>query len=154
MCRRCWVLSGVLLLVIGILVYQFVIRGSVVPSADGRTAIVLSEGERDLVLSEMRGFLVAVQGILSASTRDDMDAAIEHARSVGLAAQEGVPPGLVGKLPLAFKELGFSTHQAFDQLALDAQQMRDAGVVQASMAELMQKCVACHAAYRLVTEQP
>jgi mono/diheme cytochrome c family protein len=152
MCRFGWILSGALALAVGILLYQFVIRGSVAPSPDGRTAIVLSEAERDLVLSEMRSFLVAVQGIVSATASDDFERVAEHARSVGMAAQTGVPAKLIGKLPLAFKELGFATHDGFDRLALDAQQVRDTAAVQPALAELLQKCVACHASYRLLAE--
>ena len=43
--------------------YVFVIRGSVAVSDDGRTAIVISAGERDLVLAEMRGFLESLEAI-------------------------------------------------------------------------------------------
>jgi hypothetical protein len=154
MCRFGWILSGILALAVGILLYQFLIRGSVVASPDGRTAVVLTEAERDLVLSEMRGFLVAVQGILSGVVDDDLESVAEHARAVGMASQSGVPTRLIGKLPLAFKRLGFSTHEGFDRLALDAAQMQDSGVVQPAVAELLQKCVACHASYRLVAEAP
>lgn len=152
MCRFGWILSGILALAVGILLYQFVIRGSVVASPDERTAVVLTEAERDLVLSEMRGFLVAVQGILSGAVNDDLESVAEHARAVGMASQNGVPTRLIGKLPLAFKRLGFSTHEGFDRLASEVVQVQDARLVQPAVAELLQKCVACHASYRLLAE--
>lgn len=152
MCRLSWILNIVLLALLGITLYQFVIRGSVAPSPDGRAAIVLTDAERNLVLSEMRGFLVAIQGISAAVVGGDVDGVVEHAKAVGMASSEGVPPALIGKLPLGFKKLGFATHRGFDQLALDIEQMGDAGLAQEKLATLMQNCVACHAAYRLTTE--
>lgn len=152
MCRLSWILNIVLLALLGITLYQFVIRGSVAPSPDGRAAIVLTDAERNLVFSEMRGFLVAIQGISAAVVGGDVDGVVEHAKAVGMASSEGVPPALIGKLPLGFKKLGFATHRGFDQLALDIEQMGDAGLAQEKLATLMQNCVACHAAYRLTTE--
>ena len=52
---------AVLLLVIAAMAYKFVVVGSVEPAPNGRTAIVLAEGERDFVLREMRGFGTYVQ---------------------------------------------------------------------------------------------
>ncbi len=66
---------------------------------------------------------------------------------------QGVPGTLMGKLPLEFKKLGFDTHTRFDQLALDAEQLGDPGHSLTQLAELMQNCVACHAAYRFEVEQ-
>jgi len=154
MCRFSRILNIVLLLMLVALVYQFMIRGSVAPSRDGRTAILLSDAERGLVLSEMRAFLVAVQGITDAAVKGDIDGVVEHARAVGMASSDGVPPALIGKLPLAFKKLGFATHRGFDQLAMDTEQMGEAGLATQRLAALMQNCVACHAGYRLTTESP
>ena len=74
------------------------------PASDGRTAILLTPGERDLVLTEMRGFLSAVQAITQAVVDQDAGRPPRplRARSGG-AAQQGVPASLVGKLPLEFK---------------------------------------------------
>jgi mono/diheme cytochrome c family protein len=149
MCKLCWILSLVLFLGIGFMGYTFIIKGETVVASDGRSAIELPEGERDLVLSEMRAFLAAAQGIISAANKDDMEAVAKHAKSVGLAAQKDVPASLMKKLPLGFKKLGRGTHQAFDQLALDASSLGDKGQTMEQLAELMQNCVACHAAYRI-----
>ena len=43
-------------LVIGGLVYLFFFKGSVATASDGRTAIILEQGEKDFILTEMRGF--------------------------------------------------------------------------------------------------
>jgi cytochrome c556 len=78
----------------------------------------------------------------------------KQAKSVGFAAQEGVPTSLMKKLPMEFKKLGMGTHKAFDQLAMDAADLGDKGQVLKQLGELMQRCVACHAIYRIDPEMP
>ena len=152
MCRLCWLLTGLFLASTLTLVYVFVVRGNTVPAADGRTAIVLSPGERDLVLGEMRDFLVAVQAIAAATVEDDVRGVADAARKVGAAAQQGAPASLVGKLPLGFKQLGFDTHTRFDQLAGNVKDFESTEPALADLAALMQNCTACHAAYRFEVE--
>jgi hypothetical protein len=152
--RLCWLLTLVFAVATAVLVYEFVIRGETVPASDGRTAILLAPGERDLVLSEMRAFLVALQEITQGVVDQDPTAVVTAARRVGAAAQHEVPASLVGKLPIEFKRLGFDTHGRFDQLALDTAQMGDTADVLADLAVLMQNCTACHATYRIDLEQP
>ena len=152
--RLCWLLTLVFAAATAALVYLFVIRGATLPASDGRTAILLAPGERDLVLGEMRMFLVALQEITQAVVDQDAAAAAAAARRVGAAAQQGVPASLVGKLPIAFKRLGFDTHSRFDRLALDAEQLGDPGQALTDLATLMQNCTACHAAYRIDLERP
>jgi hypothetical protein len=142
----------VLALAVAALLYVFVIRGATVPASDGRTAVLLAPGERDLVLAEMRDFLVALQQISQAIVEDDAQAAVQAARRVGAAAQQQVPASLAGKLPLAFKRLGFDTHQRFDELALNIEQFGDTGQALSGLATLMNNCTACHAAYRIDLE--
>ena len=148
----CWA-ALLLVLVLGWLGYKLVIVGETQPAADGRTAILLSPGERDLVLAEMRAFLQAVQGIAQAVSEGDPGAAAADARAVGAAAAAGVPVSLMAKLPLGFKQLGLATHGAFDQLALDAEQLGDLGHTQSQLAALLGNCVGCHAAFR-IDQQP
>lgn len=138
-----------LLIVIVAGAYQFLIRGSALKSADGRLVLQLEPGERDLVLTEMRGFLVSVQQIVKGVSENDLKLVAEYAKQSGRAAQAHVPASLMGKLPIAFKQLGFDTHARFDQLALDAGKAGDAGHVLAQLSTLMNNCVACHASYRI-----
>lgn len=153
MCRFCWGLVVLLLLLIGGMTYVFVWQGSVRPAADGRTAIVLAPGERALILAEMRAFVESIQQVTDGLAREDMETVVRAARKSGRAAQQQVPAPLMGKLPLAFKQLGLDTHQQFDQLALDAEQLGDPAHSLQQLGRLMQNCVACHATYRLETEQ-
>jgi hypothetical protein len=138
-----------LALALGIAAYLFVIRGSVAPASDGRTAILMEPAERDLVLAEMRAFLQSTQSILASVSTGELGPAAFAARQVGASARQGIPASLLGKLPLQFKTLGLDTHRRFDQLALNAEQMGDPEQTVHELGELLANCVGCHAAYRI-----
>jgi cytochrome c556 len=155
--RCCWLTSALALLfaiTTALLLYTFLWQGSVLPADDGRRAIMLESGERNLVLAEMRGFLQAVQRINAAIVQQDSNAAASAAKQVGVAAQQGVPATLMGKLPADFKLLGLDTHRLFDQLALDAEQLGDPMQTLEALSTLMNNCVACHAAFRIDAAAP
>jgi len=153
MCKFCW---GVSLLSVGAVLamaYMFMIRGSVEASeGDGRTTIMLTAGERELVLNEMRGFLESVQEIVTGAVNKDMKSVYAAAHKSGMAGVGEVPVSLMGKLPLAFKTLGMSTHKGFDALAMEAQDIGDPQVVLGKLGELMNNCTTCHASYRFNIE--
>ena len=148
MSKICSVIIVLLLLVIAGGIYKFIFQGSASEGTDGRMAIHLTSGERDLVLTEMRAFLESIQQVTKGIAADDMNLVAEAARKSGKAAQAAVPGTLVGKLPIAFKKLGFDTHAKFDQLALDAEEFGDSEHAMSQLSTLMENCVACHAAYR------
>lgn len=149
--RFCLPTILILILIIAAGSYKFIIQGSVAPSSDGRLALQLDAAERDLVLTEMRAFLISVQKITDGILHKDTGKISRSAREVGSNAQGNVPGTLVAKLPLEFKKLGFDTHARFDQLALDAEQLGDEEHALKQLAELMQNCVGCHAAYKIET---
>ena len=151
-CTLAWGIAALMLLVCAGLVYKFIFQGSANMAADGRYSIVLTAEERNLVLQEMRAFLESVQKITEGAIKKDISAISTAARVSGKAAAQGVPGTLMGKLPIEFKSLGLSTHDAFDTLALNAEQMNDATVALEQLAELMKNCVACHSAFRIDTE--
>ena len=148
MSKKCSVIIILLLLVITGGIYKFIFQGSASEGTDGRMAIHLNTGERDLVLTEMRAFLESIQQVTKGIAADDMKLVAESARKSGKAAQGAVPGTLVGKLPVAFKKLGFDTHAKFDQLALDAEEFGDSEHALLQLSLLMENCVGCHAAYR------
>jgi len=148
MSKKCSVVIVLLLFVIAGGIYKFIFQGSVSEGTDGRMAIHLTSGERDLVLTEMRVFLESVQQVTKGITADDMKLVAEYARHSGKAAQGEVPGTLVGKLPVEFKKLGFDTHARFDQLALDAEEFGDSDHALSQLSTLMENCIACHVAYR------
>jgi hypothetical protein len=139
-------------LIIAGLVYMFVIRGNVVDADDGRTAIVLSVGERNLVLSEMRGFLESVQEITQAVLDKDMKTAAESSARVGRVDLNDLPASLLRKLPVEVKKLGLATHLAFYNLAKDIRNGLAHDKIMPRLADIMTNCVGCHAGYRIDLE--
>jgi hypothetical protein len=125
-------------------------------SADQRAKLLLTDTERDFVLTEMRAMLSSVQVILDASLAGDMPRAAKAARSAGMDEVKNIPPEirapLIGKLPLEFKQLGFSVHGDFDQIALDAESLGDREHTFRQVSRLMQKCVACHGSYAIAAD--
>lgn len=122
------------------------------PATDERTALTLAPGERAAVLKEMRQFLSGVQLMTDAMARDDAKAMAQAARSMGRAAAHEVPPALRAKLPVEFRQLGFSVHDDFDQMAMDAESMGDMKHSMTQLAGTLQKCVACHSIYQIQGE--
>jgi mono/diheme cytochrome c family protein len=139
---------GVLLVAV---LVRFLVVGETVVAPDGRRAIALTQPERDLVLAEMRGFLAGLQTITTALTQEDMALVARTARGLGMQTARNVPASLTGKLPLEFKQLGFSVHSDFDQIAVDAEAMGDPAVTLRQISETLTKCVACHQAHQIVT---
>lgn len=154
MCKKCWLVVSLLVLVIAGAAYKFMVVGDTKSSTDGRLAIQLNPSEKDLVLEEMRSFLAGLQQISSGITKEDFKLIAEQARLLGSSAQQGVPVSLMGKLPMAFKKLGFDTHKKFELLAMDAEQLQDKDHTLEQMSTLMTNCVSCHAAYRIETIPP
>mgnify|MGYP000179404161 CR=1 FL=1 len=153
--RGCWVCKGislVLALALAGVGYIFVVKGNVEPHADGRTVVLLSADERNMVLGEMRGLLEAVQAVVQAATKGDMAEVSTAARAVGMVAAEGESAAMLGKIPLDFMKLGMGTHKAFDALAETADSTDDPLVVLGELGSLMDRCTSCHAGYRFGIE--
>jgi len=127
----------------------FFIRGITVAGTDGRSAIVLQPGERDLVLSEMRGLLVATQQILEGANQGDMQRISKAAHAAGMAGAADVNPALMAKLPIEFKQLGMSVHQEMDDIAKAAEGGKSSAVILQMASDALNKCVACHAAWQI-----
>lgn len=117
--------------------------------ADARAVLELTAEERAMILEEMRMFLAGVQGMIGALGREDIAAAAEAARGMGQKMVHEVPPALRAKLPLEFRQFGFSVHREFDQIALDADSLKDPGHTLGQLSATLQKCVACHASYQI-----
>ena len=118
-------------------------------AAPQRAVVPLTPDERELVLGEMRDFLTALQGVTDGLARDDFSAVAAAARKVGAGSEAGrMPPAIAKKLPPEFRQLAKATHDGFDVLAADAAARRDARHTLAQASALMQRCNACHAAFR------
>jgi hypothetical protein len=155
--RHGWqALSGVLAAaLLGMVVFLGIFgRVADAPSSDGRTRVLLTNAERDLVLGEMRDLLAASQAIIEAALADDMPRVAAEARKLGMAEVQAIPPeirlSLLAKLPAEFRQLGFSVHEGMDAIALGAESLGDRDHTLQQLATLMNTCVACHAAYTVI----
>lgn len=153
-CRPCWLLLAIVMALGALIGYRLLVGTPTQQASDGRAQIQLEPADRDLVLAEMRMFLRSVQGITLALTEEDLAQVAEQARRMGLAAAAQVPASLMQALPLEFKTLGRSVHADFDQLALDAEQLGDREHSLRQLGDILGKCVACHATYRLTPAVP
>jgi len=149
MARLGWILFLIMTLIASGLAYKFIIKGETEVAPDGRTSLLLKESERDFFLNEMRNFLVAVQQITDGIEKDDMTQVADAAKKVGSGDLAHVPAGLMAKLPLAVKTMGLSTHKAFDQMAMDAEQLGDKEHVLSQLNQILPTCTACHALYKV-----
>jgi hypothetical protein len=140
---------AVLLLVIAAMAYKFNIAGSTQMGEDGRLAIILEPGERALMLREMREFVSGLQLVADALSRDDMPGVAKASRGMGTARTHDVPAAMMGKLPLEFKTLALGTHREYDTIAADAEANGTPKHTLAQLADVLQKCVACHATYQI-----
>ena len=143
-----WTIIILLLILSGVLINKFV-SGSVAKSDDGRTSVLLNKDERDLVLTEMRAFVVSLQGVSQAITENDMEKVATLAHKAGMAAEADTPGSLLQKIPLGMKTLGFGTRDKFDEIAKTAKTSKDTVKARKQLDALMNNCIACHMTYRL-----
>lgn len=147
-----WIIIILLLILSAVLIKKFV-SGNVAPYEDGRTSVILTKDERNLILDEMRAFLVSVQGVSQAITENNMEKIADLAHKAGMAAEEGTPGALLQKIPLGMKKLGFGTRGLFDEIAENARTTKDVALARKQLDALMHNCIACHAIYRLPEPQ-
>lgn len=140
---------AILLLVIAAMAYKFIVAGSTQAGEDGRVAIVLAPGERAFMLQQMREFVAGLQRIEDALSRDDMPGVAKASRELGTRRAGDVPGAMMGKLPLQFKTLALDTHREFDAIAADAEANGTPKHALAQLADVLHKCVACHAAFQV-----
>lgn len=121
---------------------------------DKRQILPITEMQRDHVLTEMRALLSGTQNILDALLKEDMAAVARYARSLGMGMVHKAEDHLKAVLPKEFMQLGMSVHKDFDQIAIDAESLKDPKHTLRQLSESMKKCNACHAGYQIrVKEQ-
>jgi hypothetical protein len=126
--------------------------GNTSKSLDTRTSIHLTPAERQLVLTEMRALLEAVNGMLSGLGEKDYEKAAKAADAVGMglvASLEHQEKTILLKLPVSFKKLGFGTHEKFDTIAAKIRKKEEIHSILKEMDDLTKNCVACHAGYKI-----
>ena len=92
-----------------ILIYFFVFKGEVIQLENNRQAIMVSEENKEYVLAEMRSFLESVQQINQGILEENPELIINASNNAGNVMAGKTPKGLMGKLPISFKKLGFAT---------------------------------------------
>ena len=97
-----WIAIAILSLTLTALI-GFLFIGSTQSMDDGRTAIYLSSGDRDRVLTEMRALLVATQEVVKGLAEDDLKTVEKAALNVGSQAISTADMKLAPKLPKGFK---------------------------------------------------
>ena len=123
------------------------------PGADNRVVLALTPSERVMILEEMRLFLDGVQKMTGALGKQDMAAVAEAARGMGQKMAHQVPLALRAKLPLEFRQLGASVHGDFDQIAMDAESLKDVSYSLGQLSATLQKCASCHTMYQIQTPE-
>ena len=118
---------------------------------DERKILLLNEMQRHHILTEMRALLLGTQQILHALSEDDMLAVSRHARMLGMEMAHTGENHLQSVLPEDFMQLGVSVHKSFDQIAADAETLKNPKRTLTQLSATMQRCVACHAAYQIQT---
>ncbi|MCG6933079.1 MAG: hypothetical protein LJE57_05525 [Gallionella sp.] len=131
----------------------YLMRNRTAEDTDGRAAITLHPAERQVVLSEMHGLLVAAQGIMSGASRGDKMHIMAAAHAGGMASMSQADPALMAKLPLEYKALNMNVHHEMDEIAKAAGDGRPTAELLQMASDTMAKCVACHAEWRLRTSK-
>lgn len=116
--------------------------------ADPRIDLRFTPQERAEFLAEMRQMLASIQGILQGIGTGDRDRIAESARLSGNQMARATPDSVRAKLPQSFRDIGGPTHLLFEELAIRAETDEMDGLARFT-AELMNQCVACHAAFRV-----
>ena len=119
------------------------------PGPDQREVILLSEDERNFVLTEMRNFLDSVQGIIGAVAEGKPKDAGPAALRSGMHVMRSAPQTMMGKMPMEFRMLGMDTHQRFAAIAEEASAMADEKKILRQLSEMLANCSACHQGYRI-----
>lgn len=117
-------------------------------TADQRQLVDVSEQERLLLLHNMAGMMANVASILDGLAANDRNAIAKAASANGMAMMQSLPPSLPGKFPRSFVQMAQETHNAFDQIAAEAKTSKSPKPIFKHLANVLQTCVACHAAYR------
>jgi len=95
----------------------------------------------------MREHLAAVQAIIAAIGRDDMDAAAKAASRIGYSEAMGQMCEHMGAATPGFTAMALNFHHTADTIG-DAARRGDRAGVLSALDRTLQTCVGCHAAYR------
>ena len=115
---------------------------------DGRTNLNLSPGERAVFLADMRNMLASVQSIMQGIGESDRRKIADAAQQSGNRMARATPTSIRAKMPQSFRDIGGPTHMMFEELAVRAE-TDDMDMLSRETSEIMSKCIACHAEFRV-----
>jgi hypothetical protein len=116
---------------------------------DQRQMLPLNQAQQAHVLKEMRSLLAGTQAIVAALADDDMEAVATQARLLGMGMKKKPENKLHGILPKAFMMQGKALHSAFDNIADDAESVKDPKHTLRQLSETLSLCQGCHEMYRI-----
>ncbi|HYW77367.1 MAG TPA: hypothetical protein VFA48_12250 [Gammaproteobacteria bacterium] len=120
--------------------------------ADQRQLVQVSEQERLLLLHNMADMMANVASILDGLAANDRNVVAKAAAANGMAMMQNLPSSLPRKFPKSFAQMAQETHNAFDQIAAEAKTSKSRQPIFKHLANVLQTCVACHAAYRFKSD--
>ena len=123
-------------------------------SGDKRIYVDFPPMMKDHMLSNMRDHLLALQTITYQLSSKQFDAAAETAEQrLGMSSMDDHGASHIGKvMPEEMGNIGTSMHEAASRFALAAKDAEIEGGLEkafGALSKVMEKCVACHAAYKV-----
>ena len=119
---------------------------------DNRIIVKYAPDLRELVMSEMRDYLVIMSDIQQGIAENDPKKIYEAASKQGQASIDETPARLLKLSPLACKTMGFQGHHLFQAIADSAKTNYNPQTTIKQMAELTNNCIACHNTYKVEVE--
>ena len=108
--------------------------------------VTLTAAQREVQVRDMQDMLRAMQAVMNAADAMDVPKISEAARAAGMA---GVPPqDALNQLPADYRTRLMETHAAFDAMAQAVRGFTARDSVLSHLADISQRCVSCHAAYK------
>jgi cytochrome c556 len=116
-------------------------------AGDTRQPLPLPAMMADHQKQNMREHLAAIQAIVAAIGRDDMDAVAKAAGRIGYSEAMGQMCEHMGAAAPGFTPMALSFHHTADTIG-DAARRGDRAGVLSALDRTLQACVGCHATYR------
>jgi hypothetical protein len=123
---------------------------STLAEQDPRQRVQLPEMMQEHMLANMRDHLAAINEILEAMAKGQLDKAAEVAEArIGMSSLDAHGASRMSRfMPEGMRKAGTAMHRAASRFALKAQE-GDALAAYAALSGVTSACVACHSAYRL-----
>jgi hypothetical protein len=134
--------------------HQHSMTGAAAAQADSRQLVQFPEPMRLHTITSMRDHLLALQETDVALSQNALDKAATIAEQrLGMSSLELHGAAHIAPfMPQGMQDIGTQMHRAASRFAIDVQTASVSNDVRPALAALgnvMQQCVACHAAYRL-----